>query len=305
MYRLLFENLSPAREPFVTSEPLVWIGRESSCQLRLAEAGVSDRHGAIERREDGYYVRDAGGANPVRINGQPVARQRLTSGDELELGSVRLRFEILHQPPPRRRPVDLLQWAAGAVIAATILGQMAVMQWIFSQPHTRGMRLDTTRARASAPPVLAPATGPGALFDGPASAPRPAPATAVAPTVPAVLNRMIRIVRADTSMSLAGVTLTIQAKAQVGERALEVSATAISVQFFGRNVAADPVPPPEPLWVNIGTWENFSSKTFAVKWAGAPERFGGFVVRTFYRGQLQDVAAAPQSLLALAPLTTP
>ena len=49
-------------------------------------------------------------------------------------------------------------------------------------------------------------------------------------------------------------------------------------------------------------WENFSTKSFTVRFPGAPREFVGFVVRTYYRKQMQDIAAAPPSLRPLAPL---
>lgn len=302
MYHLVFQNQTPAREPFVTSQRLVWFGRDPSCQLRLADNGVSDRHAAIERRDDGYYVRDLGSANGVRINGQLVTHQRLASGDELELGSVRLRFEILHEPPRLRRPVEPLQLAAVGVVAATILGQVVLISWIVSQPHSRGMRLDIARSRDARPTAIASADGAGRQTALPVPAPARPASPGLAASTADVLNRMIRIARADALAATAGgMIVTIQAKAQVGERELDVAATAICVQFFFRDTKGSVVPLVEPVWLKIPLWDNFTSKSFTVRYPGPPGTFAGYIVRSYYRRQLQDVAASSPTLLALAP----
>jgi hypothetical protein len=301
MYRLLFEDRTFLREPFVTREPLVFIGRAAACSLCLAENGVGERHAAIERREDGYYVRDLGSANGVRVNGQLVASQRLTSGDELEVASVRLRFEVVHEPPSHRRPLDLLQVAAALVIIFIVLGQLMLFRWIFSESRPRHMRLDmgyvlpqpqassTSSANPSAPLTLSEAL----------SSPNGNMVPSAPPTTPLVLNRMIRIVRVDRQEDPDGVTLQIQFKAQTGERELDATAVAIGIQF----VTSQEV---KTVWLSIlGKWDNFAAKTFAARYGGSPQQLRGYVVRTYYRKQLQDAIAVPPSLLATTPPPTP
>ena len=109
MYRLVFQNREATRPAFVGGDAPVFIGRDATCTLRLTEGGVSDRHASIERRTDGYYLRDLGSANGVRVNSQRATEQRLVGGDEIELGGARLTFEIVHDPPPERRAFDPLQ----------------------------------------------------------------------------------------------------------------------------------------------------------------------------------------------------
>jgi hypothetical protein len=297
MYRMLFEGRVQPREPFVSREPLVLIGRDPSCQLRLVEDGVSDRHAAIERREDGYYIRDLDRANGVRVNGQPVKQQRLASGDELELGSLRLKFEIVHEPPRQRPPFDALQWVAGAVVAAILAGQIWLFAWILSQPHPKRPRGGHRRATAT----LSAVTETPDVSQPAGTVPPTQAAPSAAPAVPTVLDRMIRILRIERSDGPDGVTLTIQARAQVGDRVLDNSATAICVQFFGLDNAGQAVPLREPVWLSIPPWENFATRTFVAKFSGPPQQLAGFVARTYYRGKPQDVAGSPASLLAHAP----
>jgi hypothetical protein len=160
--------------------------------------------------------------------------------------------------------------------------------------------LVTHTDQAATAPAEPTATNPLALNE-----PRPpAAAVASAPPVaePAVWNRMIRLARVDRNESGGAVSITIQAKAQVGERELSTGAVAICVQFATLGGAGSSVVWREPIWLPIPQWENFTTKAFTVRFPGAPREFVGFVVRTYYRKQMQDIAAAPPSLRPLAPL---
>jgi len=108
-------------------------------------------------------------------------------------------------------------------------------------------------------------------------------------------------VRVDRSESGNAATITILAKAQVGERELDVSAVGLCVQFASPDGSTSNVVWRDPIWLRIPAWENFTSKAFTVRFPGPPRELAGFVVRSYYHHELQDVAAAPASLQALAP----
>lgn len=305
MYRLLFQGRDATRTPFVGRQPQVAIGRIAGCELQLVEDGVSDRHAALDRRADGYYLRDLGSANGVRINGQLVADQRLATGDEIEIGSVRLRFEIVHEPPPERRTVDVLEWAASGVVTLIITGQIALVAWIYSTPRpVRGAPLETGKSPVLADAAQQPSPAgdrPGNPVSGtwPPATAKTAPADA--PQVPDVLNRMLKIQRVDRADGADKVTLKIQVKAQVGELQLDSAAASVCVQFFVAGGSGKLVPQ-KPVWLSAPAgWENFSTKTLTAQFAGTPPQCAGYVVRTYYRKQLQDAVAAPPSLLNAAP----
>jgi hypothetical protein len=128
---------------------------------------------------------------------------------------------------------------------------------------------------------------------------------AAAPTIaePALLNRMIRIARVERSDNGDIASAVVQAKAQAGERELNTSAVAICVQFavHGAGLGVDWR---QPVWLVTPPWENFSSKTFTVRYPGTAHELAGFVVRTYYHRVMQDVAAVPPSLRPLAPTPT-
>ena len=301
MYRLQFLNPVVPKEPMVVNLPSSTIGRDATCEIQLPEKGVGDRHARIERRGDGYYLHDLDSPNGSFVNGQRVLDQRLTSGDELEIGGVRMRFEVGHGVVGEtRRPLDLLQLLAITVVVLVIGGEIALLSSIFSESRptrkvniSRGWRGEaaTTKSTESA---AATAVAPDSASEGSTASPVSSPAGGA--PVPAVLNRMIRIVRVDRLESGGVATLTIQAKAQVGERELDTRAVAICVQFATSGGSAKPVSWRDPIWLPIPAWDNFKSKVFTVRFPGASGEMTGFAVRSYYRQQLQDIARAPTSL---------
>ena len=287
MYRLVFQNRDATRPPFFGGDGPVFIGRDATCTLRLTDGGVSDRHAQIERRADGYYLRDLDSANGVRVNAQRVTEQRLAGGDEIELGAGRLTFEIVHDPPPERRALDPLQCVAIVAVAVLVAGQIILFGRIFSQEHPRRGRTDIVRGGRHQAAPAATNTAPQELLPMPATGAAGAPS----PTTE-VLNHMLRVARVERADTADGVTLRIQIKAQVGERQLDPGSVAIGVQFF-----AAPATPRNVVWLTVpADWENFSSQTFTVKSPDAPSRCAGYVVRTYYRKKLQDVYAVPAAL---------
>jgi len=285
----------------VVDLPSFVIGRDAGCNVSLVEPGVGARHAAIERQTDGYYLHDLDSVGGVCVNGKPVRECRLTSGDELEIGGARLRFEIVYGTGSgrQRRPLDLLQVLAITIVLLAIGGQIALLSWMFSGERPRKVKLEAA--------LLAHADQVAAAEPVATNAPASHELTAAAASEslvaePAIWNRMIRIVRVDRSESGGTVSITIQAKAQVGERTLDTTAVAICVQFAALGGAGSSVVWREPIWLTIPQWENFSTKSFPVRFPGAPREFVGFVVRTYFRRQMQDIAATPTSLRPLAPI---
>jgi hypothetical protein len=288
MYRLVFQDREATRPPFTGDATPVTIGRAADCQLQLAAAGIHDRHATLERRPTGYYLRDLTGQRAVRVNGQAIGDQRLGSGDEVELGSVRCRFEVRHDPPPRRWALDVWQLAAGAAVLLLLAGQLGLLGWIFTQPHPREMKTDIVKggrhARKNQPPSPRPEpAAPVPLL------PLTAPAASTLPPAPATLPRALRILKADRADTDNQAGARVQVKAQIGERTLETGAVAVTVEFLdaaGRSLGLVRLNPP-------ATWENFSTKQFTARLAAAPATVRGFVVRTYYRQQLQDQLTVP------------
>ncbi len=309
MYRLLFQGSLSGREPLVARDPFLVIGRDAACGLSLAENGVSDRHASIERREDGYYLADLDSATGVRVNDQPVTQHRLQSGDRIEIGSVSLQFELQHGVAVTGRRLDRLQGFALGAVGLILVAQAGVLAWIIYQPRPAAV------SRSSAELVSRSATSPerqaepGQTPPGGATRPaQPQPPSSPArqagsPTAPQpqILNRMIRLIKVEEQLGPDQVRLRVTLRAQVGERRLDPSVTAVAVRFFVRADGEKTLPMRTPLWLNVEGLKNFSTRAFHVRFPGTPAQYAGYVIQTYYRGILQDVAAAPPALADRAP----
>ncbi len=72
------------------------IGRLPECAIVLADTNVSRRHAEVRKAEDGgggHVVVDLGSTNGTKVNGVGVRSHRLQHGDEITVGSTRLRYE--------------------------------------------------------------------------------------------------------------------------------------------------------------------------------------------------------------------
>jgi FHA domain len=71
---------------------LVTIGRHNESMVQLASPSVSSHHGAVRRREDGFYVQDIGSRNGTRVNGAEIEEAKLNDGDRVLFGDVQAVF---------------------------------------------------------------------------------------------------------------------------------------------------------------------------------------------------------------------
>lgn len=76
----------------ISDEPIT-IGRLSDCDVPVSEESVSRRHAEVRRRGSDIVVVDLGSTNGTKVNGAGIRERRLVDGDEITVGSTRLRFE--------------------------------------------------------------------------------------------------------------------------------------------------------------------------------------------------------------------
>lgn len=69
------------------------IGRSEESEIVLLDPGVSRAHAVVEVNGAAAMVRDLGSTNGTFVNGRRVEGEALRDGDELRVGSTRLRFE--------------------------------------------------------------------------------------------------------------------------------------------------------------------------------------------------------------------
>ena len=71
------------------------LGRSRDCDIVLADANVSRHHAEIRPAGEGWTIADLGSTNGVVVNGrQARGAVPLSAGDEVELGTSTLRFEL-------------------------------------------------------------------------------------------------------------------------------------------------------------------------------------------------------------------
>jgi len=77
----------------ITSEPLV-IGRLAECGVVLTDTNVSRRHAQVSLDSGEIVMVDLGSTNGTFLNGRRVTRATVKPGDELTVGTTRLRVAI-------------------------------------------------------------------------------------------------------------------------------------------------------------------------------------------------------------------
>jgi pSer/pThr/pTyr-binding forkhead associated (FHA) protein len=90
---LVAVNGEAAGSRWMLLAPVISIGRDGTCQIRLPDATVSRRHAQIVRQSDGYYASDLESNNGTLVNDEEITTpRRLRDGDLVQVGTVALRF---------------------------------------------------------------------------------------------------------------------------------------------------------------------------------------------------------------------
>jgi hypothetical protein len=85
-------TLSWNGDNFEVKQRRVVIGRSRDCDIQLADANVSRRHGELRQEGASYWIVDLGSTNGLEVNGKRVKRAKLRSGDTITMGSTELTF---------------------------------------------------------------------------------------------------------------------------------------------------------------------------------------------------------------------
>ncbi|MHB1361135.1 MAG: FhaA domain-containing protein [Thermoleophilia bacterium] len=86
-------TLTVGDQAFEVTKRAVLIGRSRHCDLVLADPNVSRRHAELRQRGNDYLIVDLDSTNGVEINGRKVKSRALENGDEMIMGTTRVRFE--------------------------------------------------------------------------------------------------------------------------------------------------------------------------------------------------------------------
>ncbi len=81
-----------AGESFIPEKEETSIGRNPDSDIFLDDITVSRRHALLIHKHDGYYIQDKGSLNGTYVNRVRVETQRLSDGDQLQIGKYKLTF---------------------------------------------------------------------------------------------------------------------------------------------------------------------------------------------------------------------
>ena len=70
------------------------IGRRSHNDVVIDNLAVSGEHAVMIANGDDTYLEDLGSTNGTTVNGQPIKKHLLQSGDTVEIGKYRLRYQV-------------------------------------------------------------------------------------------------------------------------------------------------------------------------------------------------------------------
>src|SRR6266446_6260939 len=79
------------------------VGRGSSCNIKIGDAGVSSKHAKIWCEDGVFFVMDLGSTNGTFVNDRDVDREQLEDGDTVTFGMTKAQF-VADQPKPRAAP---------------------------------------------------------------------------------------------------------------------------------------------------------------------------------------------------------
>jgi len=79
--------------------PLAHVGRGSHNDIVIQDDSVSETHAKLQRRDDGWYVVDAGSTNGTYVGGQRLtAERRLEGAPDVRFGGVKMIFRAVNVP---------------------------------------------------------------------------------------------------------------------------------------------------------------------------------------------------------------
>lgn len=86
-------RIGTARKTFELAE-LTTIGRDVTTPIHLDDPLISNRHARIERRADGFYIRDLRSKTGTFLNGTYIIEAKLQNFDRIKIGSHDFTFSV-------------------------------------------------------------------------------------------------------------------------------------------------------------------------------------------------------------------
>ncbi len=93
--RVLLQNSSAGRgvEQYEINGEFTVIGRRETCDIYLADVGISRKHATITRSGNHFVISDQASSNGTYVNGIRITSKVLEPGDVIKMGSTVLTFK--------------------------------------------------------------------------------------------------------------------------------------------------------------------------------------------------------------------
>ncbi len=261
--------------------PQMFIGRAENVHIPLfGDMNVAPNHAMLQRRNDGWYVVDAGTPLGTGVNGQRIQEAKLMPGSVIQIGGFQLEFLTRGGPTPVRGPETYI--GASYPMGGPQMGGGPQMpqQMPQAMPQAMPTQMPTQMPGPVVPPTSAPTSAPIATPGLPSN---PTP-TSVIPTLAGMASMAApsqtgRLVVMDGPLT--GQGFNIQAPIEIGREAHPVTIpydtmasrhhARISPTVGGFEIT--------DLGSTNGTYVNGNKVSSRLLWTGDMIRIGGTTFR--------------------------
>lgn len=89
---------------YLTDQPVI-IGRSSRSDIRISDLFISRQHARISARGNAFFIEDLGSRGGMKFNDEPISLKELSDDDEIFIGPVALKFNLLAEEGARHEKV--------------------------------------------------------------------------------------------------------------------------------------------------------------------------------------------------------
>lgn len=120
-YQLVVVRGRSGAEALSLVDGVTTAGRHDDCQIRIKSSQVSRKHCEFFEKKGMLLVKDLGSANGTFVNGKKVAGQQvLEPGDEITIGSVKLRVAKVGAAAPPSKPATAGKSASDTAVVPAV-----------------------------------------------------------------------------------------------------------------------------------------------------------------------------------------
>lgn len=128
MYRLVFLNGPSKGRRLAVGQGRLVIGRAPDSHVMISDEHVEASHAILEEGPDGVYIKGAQLTTRLLVNGADVHEAKLRHGDEFEIGSVRILYQLIQAAPVGvKRRASKFHGMAFVLIVLIIVAQVALI----------------------------------------------------------------------------------------------------------------------------------------------------------------------------------